>query len=193
MRIVAGTRKSIPLKAVPGDLTRPTTDKVKESVFNILGPYLDGEMVLDLFAGSGGLGLEALSRGAKESVFIEKNPKAVTVLQENIAKARFQEESLVIRGDAKRAIEQLKEGQKKFDLVFLDPPYAQTKLYDLAELLIQMDLVADGAILVVEHEKSVQVEENIPSAELYRTEKYGSLCVSFFTYTADDIKGEIIS
>lgn len=84
MRVVAGERKGMPLKAIAGNTTRPTTDKVKESIFNIIGPFFDGGIALDLFAGSGGLGIESLSRGAKQAIFIEKDAKAFQVLQENI-------------------------------------------------------------------------------------------------------------
>lgn len=87
MRVVAGERKGMPLKAIAGNTTRPTTDKVKESIFNIIGPFFDGGFALDLFAGSGGLGIESLSRGAERAVFIEKDPKAFQVLQENIKNA----------------------------------------------------------------------------------------------------------
>lgn len=84
MRVVAGERKGMPLKAIAGNTTRPTTDKVKESIFNIIGPFFDGGIALDLFAGSGGLGIESLSRGAEQAIFIEKDAKAFQVLQENI-------------------------------------------------------------------------------------------------------------
>ena len=90
MRVVAGERKGMPLKAVAGSTTRPTTDKVKESIFNIIGPFFDGGTALDLFAGSGGLGIESLSRGAEHAIFLEKDAKAYPVLPETIKKCRYE-------------------------------------------------------------------------------------------------------
>lgn len=182
MRIVSGSRKSIPLKAVPGDATRPTTDKVKESLFNILGPYFEGEFVLDLFAGSGSLGLEALSRGANYAVFVEKNGKAVKVLQENVEKARFTEQAEIMKGDARRILEDLQVRGVAFDLIFLDPPYAQIKLYSLAETILEMGLLKEDGLIICEHAKEVNVEDFIPSASCYRKEQYGSLSISFFEH-----------
>lgn len=153
---------------------------MKESLFNIIGPYFDGERVLDLFAGSGGLGLEALSRGAGEAVFVEKNGKALQVLKENVEKAKFTEESHILKADAKRAIEQLAEEHQVFDLIFLDPPYAQTKLYALAERLLELHMIADTAVIVCEHEKQLAVENLLPSFTHIRTEIYGSLAISLF-------------
>ncbi|MFC4354350.1 16S rRNA (guanine(966)-N(2))-methyltransferase RsmD [Chryseomicrobium palamuruense] len=191
LRIVAGTRKSIPLKAIPGDGTRPTTDKVKESLFNIIGPYFDGERVLDLFAGSGGLGLEALSRGAKEAVFVEKNGKAIQVLKENVEKAKFIEEAVILKEDAKKAVERLAEENRVFDLVFLDPPYAQTKLYSLAERLLELQLIATDAFIICEHEKHLAISDLLPSFTHVRTEIYGSLAISLFE--CKETKGDTTS
>lgn len=190
MRIVSGSRKSIPLKALPGDTTRPTTDKVKESLFNILGQFLDGEHVLDLFAGSGGLGLEALSRGAEHTVFVEKNRKAVQVLEENIEKTKFKDEVTVLKMDARVAVQQLIDERKPFDLIFLDPPYAQTKLYSLGEDLIQGNILSPKGIIICEHPKDVSVDLFIPSAVCFRTEQYGSLAISFFEVLTEVNEGE---
>ncbi|WP_342525924.1 16S rRNA (guanine(966)-N(2))-methyltransferase RsmD [Chryseomicrobium sp. FSL W7-1435] len=183
MRIVSGTRKSIPLKALPGEATRPTTDKVKESLFNILGPYFDGEHVLDLFAGSGGLGLEALSRGASHALFVEKNGKAVQVIKENIDKTRFSDQAELYKIDAKYAIERMVQEQKSFDLVFFDPPYAQVQLYGLANALFEKGLIAKDGIVVCEHDRKQDIEHLIPLATCYRKEVYGSLAISFFEQT----------
>jgi len=99
VRVVSGTCKGRPLKAVPGNTTRPTTDKVKEALFNMIGPYFDGGIGLDLFAGSGGLGLEALSRGLERVIFIDREPKAIQVINENIRDCKFEEQTKVYRND----------------------------------------------------------------------------------------------
>src|SRR5690606_38226907 len=129
MRVITGEYGGRRLKAVPGENTRPTTDKIKESLFNMIGPYFDGGNCLDLFAGSGGLAIEAVSRGMDKAVLIDKAPAAIKVIQENIAVTKEEEKFKVIRGDAARVINNLKSEQQVFDLVFLDPPYANNKFF----------------------------------------------------------------
>ena len=155
MRVVAGERKGMPLKAVAGNTTRPTTDKVKESIFNIIGPFFEGGTALDLFAGSGGLGIEALSRGAGHAVFIEKDVKAFQILQENIQKCRYEEYSELFRIDAKRAVKALLKRDIQFNLVFLDPPYHHKEYYDLVQVLVDNDKVQKDGIILCEHAKRV--------------------------------------
>ncbi|MER2180593.1 MAG: RsmD family RNA methyltransferase, partial [Desemzia incerta] len=108
MRVITGEYGGRRLKAVPGESTRPTTDKIKESLFNMIGPYFDGGNCLDLFAGSGGLAIEAVSRGMDKAVLIDKAPAAIKVIQENIAVTKEEEKFKVIRGDAARVIKNLK-------------------------------------------------------------------------------------
>ena len=123
MRVIAGSRRSLPLKSVPGNDTRPTTDRIKETLFNILMPDIPQCCFLDVFAGSGGIGIEALSRGAKYACFIENDPKAVSVIKENIAFTKFGDQSHVLRGDAVRILSSSNK-KEPFDIVFCDPPYA---------------------------------------------------------------------
>lgn len=122
MRVIAGTRRSLPLKAVPGNDTRPTTDRIKETLFNMLGPYIPGCRFLDLFAGSGGIGIEALSRGAEFACFVEKDGKAVSVIRENLKFTKFTEVSSVIKTDVMKLIGG-GNGWEPYDVIFLDPPY----------------------------------------------------------------------
>ena len=107
MRVIAGTRKSLPLKTVPGMNTRPTTDRIKETLFNMLQPYLPGCRFLDLFAGSGAIGIEALSRGAAEAVFVEQNRRAAECIRENLSFTRLAEQAQVLQTDARAAVELL--------------------------------------------------------------------------------------
>ena len=107
MRVISGERKGMRIKAVPGDQTRPTTDKVKESLFNVIGPYFDGGKALDLFAGSGGLGIEALSRGCDEAVFVDQHFKAIQTIKENLETTRFTERSRVLKKDVTVALSEL--------------------------------------------------------------------------------------
>ena len=122
MRVIAGTRKSLTLKSIPGMGTRPTTDRIKETLFNIIAPELYGCRFMDVFAGSGGIGIEALSRGAEFCCFVEQNARAAGILRENVKKAEFSDCSEIKIKNALRADEFL-TGEKPFDIIFMDPPY----------------------------------------------------------------------
>ena len=121
MRIIAGTARSLPLKTIDGMDTRPTTDKTKETLFNVLQMDVPGAYFLDLFAGSGQIGLEALSRGGAYAVFIENNRKAAKCIEENIAFTRFDKQSMLLTMDVISGLHSL-EGKYTFDLIFMDPP-----------------------------------------------------------------------
>ena len=121
MRVIAGTRRSLPLKSVEGLETRPTTDRIKETLFNILMPDLPGAKFLDLFAGSGGIGIEALSRGADKAVFVDNSRDAVHCITENVKFTKFTEEAEIIRLDALSYVRSLR--RVDFDIIFMDPPY----------------------------------------------------------------------
>jgi len=181
MRVIAGEYKGRRLKAVPGQNTRPTTDKVKESIFNIIGPYFEGGMALDLFAGTGGLGIESLSRGIVKAVFIEKDFKAVSVIRENIAMLGLEMRSEIQKNDAKRALDGLAERGVQFDLVFLDPPYKLVGMY--GELILRMQelgLLHNRAYVVAEHASDVTLPDRIGSAVRWRHAVYGEVSVSFY-------------
>src|SRR5690625_4867518 len=123
MRVIAGDFKGSRLQSVPGTKTRPTSDKIKEAIFNIIGPFFAGGMCLDLFAGSGSLGLEALSRGMEKVVFVDKNKQAIKCINRNIEHVKAIDKVKVLRMDAFKAINFLANKQHKFDLIILDPPY----------------------------------------------------------------------
>lgn len=180
MRIIAGDFKGRPLTAVPGKGTRPTTDKVRESIFNIIGPYFDGGTVLDLYAGTGGLGIEALSRGIAKAVFIDIDPKAITVIKENISSFKLDNQVEVFRTDSHRALKALTKRELQFDLVFLDPPYAKQKIAEEIQLLQDFNLLAPGAQIVTEHDASVVLPESIGTFAKVRFVTYGDTTVSIF-------------
>ena len=122
MRVIAGSARSLKLKTLEGIETRPTTDRIKETLFNMIRPQMYDCIFLDLFAGSGGIGIEALSRGAKEAVFVEKNPKAMECVKENLKFTRLEKKGLTLTKDVMNALYQL-EGEKVFYFVFMDPQY----------------------------------------------------------------------
>lgn len=149
MRIIAGTARSLPLKTIEGLDTRPTTDKIKETLFNILQADVPGSYFLDLFAGSGQIGLEALSRGAAYAVFIENNRKAAKCIEDNIAFTKFTKESKLLTTDVLNGLLML-EGKYRFDLIFMDPPYRQNLEADALRFLASSSLLKPETLLVVE-------------------------------------------
>lgn len=189
MRVVAGKAKGVPLKAVPGNSTRPTTDKVKESVFNMIGPFFDGGNALDLFAGSGGLGIEALSRGIDKAIFIDKDGKAVETIRENLKKTRLSDQAEVYRNDAKRAIKILKKNDFEARLLFLDPPYHITEAYELMDFAAETGVLTTDSIAVCEHEKSVKLADRTKYFERFKNEVYGGIAISIYRYIGEE--GEI--
>lgn len=184
MRVVAGEYRGRRLKALTGDNTRPTTDKVKESIFNMIGPYFDGEYVLDLYSGSGSLAIEAVSRGAAKAVCIEKNFSAFKVIQENIAVTKEEEKFTVKKMDADKALDYLSGEGWHFDVVLLDPPYAQQKIEEQLKKMQLSHLLSDHCVVVCETDKAVELPETI--ASLYRAKEsvYGIVKISI--YRKDD-------
>lgn len=123
MRVIAGKYKGHRIQAVPNKLTRPTTDKVKEALFQIIGPFFDQGICLDLFAGSGALGIEAISRGMEKAIFVDKQPKAISVIHTNVRQLGIDSQVEIYRNDALRALKAIKKRELKLDMIFLDPPY----------------------------------------------------------------------
>ncbi|BAQ10408.1 site-specific DNA-methyltransferase [Bacillus sp. OxB-1] len=180
MRIVAGSRRGIPLKSLPGTGTRPTSDKVKESLFNIIGPYFDGGTVVELFGGSGSLSLEALSRGAEKAIVFEKSPKACAIIQANVEKCRFSEQVHIHRADARNAVKILESDGGEVDLLFIDPPYAEEKLYGLANGLVEAGLLAERALIICEHEKKMELPMSYGSFKQIKNVVYGNTAITIF-------------
>ncbi|MDD3403629.1 MAG: 16S rRNA (guanine(966)-N(2))-methyltransferase RsmD [Hespellia sp.] len=149
MRVIAGSAKRLQLKTLDGVDTRPTTDRIKETLFNMLQPYLCDCEFLDLFSGSGGIGIEALSRGAKEAVFVEKNPKAMECIKENLSYTKLDDQAVTMSADALSALHRM-EGSKKFDIIFMDPPYNNELEKQVLEYLAISNLLKEDAMIIVE-------------------------------------------
>ncbi|WLR47057.1 16S rRNA (guanine(966)-N(2))-methyltransferase RsmD [Halobacillus litoralis] len=181
MRVIAGEFKGRPLKSVPTHKTRPTTDKVKEAVFHGIGPFFEGGKALDLFAGSGGLGIEALSRGVNSCVFVDQQQKAIQTIYENIKTLDINERTEVFKTDAMRAIKAAGKRGLTFDYIFLDPPYKKFSYQDLMEALLEFDLIAENATIVCEHDASEEIPEEVGRLKRMKTDHYGSnIGVSIF-------------
>ncbi|MFE8703654.1 16S rRNA (guanine(966)-N(2))-methyltransferase RsmD [Cytobacillus sp. FJAT-54145] len=182
MRVVSGSYKGKALKAVPGKTTRPTTDKVKEAMFNIIGPYFDGGTGLDLFAGSGGLGIEALSRGLDKVIFVDRDGKAIQTIYENLKICQAEEKSEVYRNDAERAIKAIIKRGITFDFIFLDPPYKKQQLESLMQTIDKQRLLSNNGVIVCEHSHDVEIPEQIGELSQIKKETYGIITISVYTY-----------
>ncbi len=180
MRVVAGTRKGIPLKSLAGTNTRPTSDKVKESIFNMIGPYFDGGVAVELFGGSGSLSLEALSRGTEEAFIFEKNMKACEIIKVNVEKCRFTDIVHIQRADARNALRILQTSGHSIDLLFIDPPYAEKNFYDLAEDFAQSGMLSERAIIVCEHDKQLELPDAYGSFIKIKSPIYGNSVISIY-------------
>lgn len=149
MRVIAGSAKRMPLKTVEGMDTRPTTDRIKETLFNMISEYLADSYFLDLFSGSGAIGIEALSRGAAHATFVEQNKKAMNCIRENLKFTKLDDRAELYETDVINALSRM-EGRKKFDYIFMDPPYDQLLEKRVLEYLQESDLLSEDALIIVE-------------------------------------------
>ncbi|MBM6800061.1 16S rRNA (guanine(966)-N(2))-methyltransferase RsmD, partial [Coprobacillus cateniformis] len=161
MRVIAGKFKSRQLKSVDSKLTRPTTDKNKENLFNIIGPFFNGGVCLDLFGGSGGLGIEAISRGMDELYSVDKQYKAFATIKENIQTLKIQDVAHVYKMDYQKALQQFANENIQFDLVFLDPPYGLKISQKILDFLVKNCMLKQGCLLVIEdlNEEVIEIKE----------------------------------
>lgn len=177
MRIIAGSRKGHTIHAPKGLHTRPTSDRVRENVFNIVAPWVEGARVLDLYAGSGAMGLEALSRGAETAVFVESDPEALRAIERNLAKLGLTGARLVRLGAVTGLAQEAAAG-RKYDLVLADPPYAMTDYHSLSRYL--PGVLAEDGLLVFE--SAAKTEPGLPGLAVRTSRKYGSTRVTVFEH-----------
>lgn len=180
MRVISGSRKGMSLKSLPGTSTRPTSDKVKESIFNKIGPYFDGGTVVELFGGSGSIAIEALSRGMDQAIVFEKNPKACAIIKINAEKCRMEECLRIEKKDARQAAAILKQKEVSIDLLFVDPPYATVEYYDVIKDVIAQELVADDATIICEHDKHIDLPEHYDTYSQISSAIYGSTAITIY-------------
>ncbi|AKM18412.1 16S rRNA (guanine(966)-N(2))-methyltransferase RsmD [Geobacillus stearothermophilus] len=189
MRVISGTCKGRHLQAVPGLSTRPTTDKVKEAVFNMIGPYFAGGIGLDLFAGSGGLGIEALSRGLERVIFVDHDGKAVQTVRKNVAACGLERRAEIYRNDAERALRAVAKRGLRFSVIFLDPPYKEKKWPALLSFIASHDLLEDDGVVVAEHLAEAELPEEVGRLKQWKRETYGITGVTIYRRT-DEQKGD---
>jgi 16S rRNA (guanine(966)-N(2))-methyltransferase RsmD len=177
MRVIAGRVKGHHLQAPRGMDTRPTSDKVREAVFAMLGDRFADGRVLDLFAGTGALGIEALSRGASDAVFVERRPPACQVIRANLKHTRLEDQSKVLCAPVERLLPRL---DGPFDLVLLDPPYAYPDLHRIMALVGAARVIGDETTVVFEHSPRFDVEKRYAHLALARQKVYGDTAISIF-------------
>ena len=181
MRVITGTARGHKLLTPEGLDTRPTTDKVKEAVCSALQFDFPGAKVLDLFAGSGQMGIEALSRGASGAVFIDADPRALACIKQNVKACGFAERSAVLRSDA---VSYLQRTTERFDIAFLDPPYRHDILPQILPLLAEK--MQKNGIIVCEHEPECKLSERILHFDLQKQKKYGKIIISIYRNLSED-------
>ena len=182
MRVVAGEFGGRKLKTLSGNNTRPTTDKEKGANFNMIGPYFDGGKALDLYSGSGSLGIEAVSRGMDQAVLVEKNFRAMEIIRENIAVTKNESAFQLMKMPANQAIQQLIANEVKFDLVLLDPPYAKQEIVKQINLLLDNDLLTRTSIVVCETGKEIVLPKAIGNLKERKRQDYGITAVTIYDW-----------
>lgn len=190
LRVIAGWAKGRRLKAPKGDRTRPTTDRVKEAIFNILGPLVIEGRFLDLFAGTGAIGIEALSRGATEAVFVEERYQVAQVIKENLALTGFSHMARLIVGDVFTKVQQLEREGQHFNIIYADPPYGQGLAQRLMEQLAQTSLLAAGGVVIIETGSKEDVPSSLGNFERWKQVKYGDTMLSFYQLIGKSHKEE---
>lgn len=177
MRIISGTARGTKLFSLEGDFTRPTLDRVKEALFNILAGRVKESIVLDLFAGSGALGLECASRGARKVILCDSSKEAIKIIEKNIEKTKMQEKSIVIQSDFKKCIE---VQDRKYDLILIDPPYKTSFAKEAIEKILEKDRLEKDGLIVVETDELERVQEELEAdkkfsecLEIVQIRKYG--------------------
>ncbi len=177
MRVIAGKARGISLKTPDGIQTRPTIDRVKEALFSIIQFDIPGANVLDLFGGTGQLGIEALSRGANYAVFVDSSEKACALIRENLQRTKLMDDAYVVRSDYQLF---LKKCADKFHIILLDPPYAEIFLENSLKLITEIDILHSGGIIIAEHPVGKALSSELPGFTRSRDYKYGNVLLTIF-------------
>ncbi len=181
MKVVSGRFRGLNLKSVPSDNTRPTSAKVKEAVFSMLSPYLNDGVALDLFAGTGSLGIEAVSRGLETAYLVDKAYKAINTIKENIEKTHAEDSFVVMKSSATDALKKFALDGVKFDLVFLDPPYRMKITEQIIKDMVEQNLLNDNAIIVDETDYDIDLS-NFDKIDLIKEKRYKDTKVALYQF-----------
>ena len=181
MRIISGKARGTKLYTLEGENTRPTLDRVKESIFNIIQSEIEGAKVLDLFAGSGAIGLEFLSRGAKRAVLCDKSKEAINIIKKNIGKTHMEQNTEIFNTDFENCLDKLKNEQ--FDIIYLDPPYATEYILKSLKKIIELKIAKEQSLIIVETDDEKRILKEIENidVEIVDQRKYGRATIIFLS------------
>ena len=186
LRVISGKARGLKLDTPKNQDVRPTTDRVKESLFNVINSYIMDSNILDLFAGTGSLGIECLSRGAKNCVFVDKSKDSINIVRSNVKKARVENESTILNVDFKDAVKRLSTQNQKFDVIFMDPPYYENMFIECLKSIDKFNLLDEDGIIVVEHDTKDLFEDSIGRLNKSREKKYGNTTLTFYKLEEQD-------
>lgn len=186
MRVITGVARGIKLKTISGNSTRPTIDRVKENMFNIINSYVYDSVVVDLFSGSGSLCIECLSRGAKEAYFIEKNRECISIIEENLEKTKLSENALIFNMDFESFLAKIKYDDLKFDIIFLDPPHNKGLGIKAMNIIFDNGVLSNKGIIVVEHHSEEQYLDEVNDFYKFKFKKYGNTSLSFYKHKGEN-------
>ena len=185
VRVISGSARGLKLNTPGDDRVRPTTDRVKESMFNIIQDWVYDSQVLDLFAGSGALGIEALSRGASQAVFCDNSLDSIKIIKSNIEKARVVDRSQIVSGDFKRCLRDMEAKNQSFDMIFVDPPYYEGLFEEVLDTIRSCKILKKDGIVIVEHAAKRPIGQ-VEGLEVYKEKKYGITMLTFYCLEDDD-------
>lgn len=194
MRVISGISKGHKLKSPKGQNTRPTEDRIKESLFNILGSLKEDAVVLDLFAGSGAIGIEFLSRGANKVYFVDSSYDSIITVKENLKHTNFLEHSTVYKKDSISVVSFLKEKDLRFDYIYIDPPFEKHDLlFKVLDHIYRYQILHEDGIIMIEHEKKLELDKATINFEKTDFRNYGSKAITFLKVLKEEINESNIS
>lgn len=191
MRIIAGEAKGKTIKTLRGLEVRPTSDLVREALFAILGPRVEGAVFLDLFAGSGSVGIEALSRGAQETIFVDENPQCIRILKENLIRTGLEKRSRIYKTESLHFLVSSQLKPKTIDIIFIDPPYGDDLARKALKLVEERGILAEGAWAVVEHFHKTTLAGAVKNLKLFKERRFGATKLSFYIHHYQPSKQEV--
>lgn len=191
MRVISGQAKGHKLKAPKGDKVRPTEDRIKESLFNIIRNIHSDSIVLDAFGGSGSIGIEFLSRGANKVFFVDNSYDSISIIKENLTHTKLLDRAEIIKSDITIAIKNLSSKNMKFDYIYLDPPFIQDELLDkVIKSINENNILAVNGLLIIEHGKDVKLEDMVYGFERVDHRTYGSKIIDFYKNNLEEVPNE---
>lgn len=178
MRIISGEFRGFKLDTPKGDAIRPTTDRIKEDVFNIISPYIEDSLFLDLFSGTGAIGIEAISRGCAKAVLVDHDKTSIALIKKNASKIKSRKIEIICSNAEKFLL----STQDKYDIIFMDPPYRYENIGKLIDIIEKRDIINNNGIMIIEQGGDSEIEEKIGYFILYKTKKYASTKMYYFKH-----------